>query len=63
MLGELDASSLAERDRIEIYQLRTAYDRGGEEALSKAVVGLATNRPELFSWLMEQMLGSALDYV
>ena len=55
-INTLDASSLSASDQIEIAKLRSAYDRAGPKAVAQGMAHLAKTRPELFGWLVKQLI-------
>ena len=54
-IHRIDLSSLCEPDRLEIEQLRAAYDHGGPKAVAGGMARLVKTRPELFGWLLRKL--------
>ncbi len=55
-INMLDLSSLSPIDKLQIEMLKSAYDRGGPEAVAGGMVKLAKSHPVLFNWLVQRLI-------
>jgi hypothetical protein len=55
-INRLDLSSLSDIDKLQIEMLQAAYDRAGSQAVAKGMARLARTHPELFGWLVQQLI-------
>ena len=60
-INTLDMSSLSDRDQLEIAKLRTAYDRAGPQAVAEGMAKLARTNPDLFGWLIKNLIENVIE--
>jgi hypothetical protein len=54
-INTIDTSSLSVHDRVEIEQLRAAYDRAGPRAVAEGLASLAITDFDLLMWLVRNL--------